>query len=283
MSSSLKPLRISAASPQFFLPLAALKAAILRARSSPSRASAAAARATAALPCPICMPRTSFARESAAPPPRMPPARPSARSETVCGPNGTDAGEAGVATSGSAGVRPARSSTGGTFSDGGGRVERPAEERLDRHPRGLMRERAEPPRRAALLVLAHGRVHVHALEPCLLLGGASGAALPLVAGIDPEPPTLHRPDAELVGSERRPGLGRQGHVGHEVRPCRPLGHVAARGPRAVVGLGLVARRAGGDEVRLRRLLGLFLAPAHLLFMMARAREPETPTSGRPRI
>ena len=34
--------------------------------------------------------------------------------------------------------------------------ERAAEERLDRHPRGLVGERAEPQRRAAVLVVAHG-------------------------------------------------------------------------------------------------------------------------------
>ena len=69
-------------------------------------------------------------------------------------------------------------------------------------------ERAEPQRRAAVLVLlAHGRVHVHALEPGLLLRGAGGAARAVVARVDPEPPALDRPDRELVGRERRPGLG----------------------------------------------------------------------------
>ena len=85
----------------------------------------------------------------------------------------------------------------------GRRVERAPEERLDRHPRGLVGERAEPQRRAAVIVLAHGRVDVDALEPRLLLRGAGGAALAVVARVDPEPPALDRPDDELVGGEGR--------------------------------------------------------------------------------
>ena len=44
------------------------------------------------------------------------------------------------------------------------RVEGAAEERLDRHPRRLVGERAEAQRGAAVLVVAHGRVDVDALE-----------------------------------------------------------------------------------------------------------------------
>jgi hypothetical protein len=93
-----------------------------------------------------------------------------------------------------------------------------------------MRERAEPERRAAVRLVAHGRHQIHALQPHRLLRGAGAAARALVARVEPVPPALDRPDRQLVRRPGRPGLGRQRHERHEVRPRRALGHVAARRP-----------------------------------------------------
>jgi hypothetical protein len=77
-------------------------------------------------------------------------------------------------------------------------VEGPAEERLERQPHGAVGQRAEAQQRATGRIRADRRLQAGGSEAALLVGGALGARLPVVVGVDAEAPALDGPDRQLV-------------------------------------------------------------------------------------
>ena len=86
------------------------------------------------------------------------------------------------------------------------RVDRAAEERFQREPRGLVLQRAEAQYRATAVVRTHARGEIHSREPGPLMLRAGGTGAAVVVGIDAVPASFDRPDRKLVRRPRGPGL-----------------------------------------------------------------------------
>ena len=138
--------------------------------------------------------------------------------------------------------------------------DRAPEEGLDRQPRGVVGERARGGASRRRRARRARDAEVDAAEPPRLLCAPAPCPGAVIARVDPEAPALDRPDRELVGRPRRPGLGR-------AAPCRGRGR---RGRRARGRCGVRTthgRQASGSAAgrRARRVVlgfSLFLAVSH---------------------